>query len=99
MQSSTPQILKPFLSVLIIIGVLFFIVFIKMETRRMGYQVHRESQVLQSYLDESRIATIRLAKLTRLSRIEEIAQKRFELRIANKGQIIQMVGTQVALHE
>lgn len=82
--------LKPFLSVLIIVSTLFTVVFVKMETRSMGYSVLKKTRTEKSLIDSRRDLDMRFARLTRPGRIEQLALKRLDLKPAQKGQIVQL---------
>lgn len=84
--------IKPFLSVLIFVGALFFVVFFKMEVRRMGYAVWKLSRAEKSAADQKRLNAIELARLSSPGRIEKIAQKHLALAKPIKGQMVQMNG-------
>ncbi len=84
--------MRPFLSVLIFVGTMFFMVFFKMEVRRMGYAVWKLSRAEKSAADQKRLNAIELAKLSSPGRIERIAQKHLALAKPSKGQMVQMTG-------
>jgi cell division protein FtsL len=90
--SKAVEDVKPFLSVLIFVGAMFFVVFFKMEVRRMGYAVWRLSRAEKSAADQKRLNSIELAKLSSPGRIEKIAQKNLALAKPSKGQMVQMNG-------
>ncbi len=87
---------KSYLSVFFIISALLTIVILKMEVRRLGYQVFKLGQVERTYRDDYRKLEMRFAQLTRPERIEIYAQTKLELKEANKGQIIQLIAGKVA---
>lgn len=89
----------PFVSVAIIACALFFIAFAKMEVRRLGYGILKQSREERSLRDLERDAVIRLAKATRPERLASVAESRLTLRRAEKGQIIQMTENGVALEQ
>lgn len=95
---SWPQV-APFVSVAIISLALFFLAFSKMEVRRLGYSVLKQSREERSFRDLERDAVIRLAKATRPERLALVAESRLTLRRAEKGQIIQMTENGVALEQ
>lgn len=89
----------PFLSVAIIAASLFFVAFSKMEVRRMGYGVWKLSREERSLRDQDREVTVRLAKATRPERLALVAESRLTLRRAEKGQIIHMTESGLALEQ
>lgn len=89
--------LKPFVSVVIVILSLFLMVFLKMEARRMGYNVLKLSREFKVVEQNKRKKQMKLAKLVRPERIETYAQKYLSLKKANKGQIIQITGNRIVL--
>lgn len=91
--------LAPFISVAIIAMSLFFIAFAKMEVRRLGYGVLKLSREERSLRDQERDVTVRLAKATRPERLALVAESRLTLRRAEKGQIIHMTETGLALEQ
>ncbi len=91
--------LAPFISVAIIAVSLFFIAFAKMEVRRLGYGVWKLSREERSLRDQEREVTVRLAKATRPERLALVAESRLTLRRAEKGQIIHMTETGLALEQ
>ncbi len=84
--------IKPFFSVLIFVSAMFFVVFFKMEVRRMGYAVWKLSRAEKSAADQKRLSAIQLARLSSPGRIEKIAQKNLALAKPNRGQMVQMNG-------
>jgi hypothetical protein len=91
--------LAPFFSVMVIVASLFFMVFCKMELRRMGYSVLKLAHAERQMRDEERQAMIQLAKITRPERLQAVAQARLTLRHAEVGQIIQMNDRGVAFKQ
>ncbi len=89
--------LKPFLSILIIIMSLFVMAFFKMEVRRMGYSVFSASRTYKVLRDQYRSQVMEYAQVTRPDRVRKIAVSRLTLNDARVGQIIQMIGDQIAL--
>lgn len=86
----TQTFLKPFASILIIVMMLLSVVFVKMETRRLGYSVLKKTRTEKSLIDARRDLDMRFTRLTRPGRIEQIALKRLDLKRAQKGQIVQL---------
>ncbi len=91
--------LAPFASLAIIAASLFFVAFSKMEVRRMGYGVWKLSREERSLRDQDREVTVRLARATRPERLALVAESRLTLRRAEKGQIIHMTETGLALEQ
>ncbi len=89
--------LRPFVSVLLVIFTLLSIVFTKMEVRRMGYSLLKESRQLKSLTEQKRLKEMTYAQLTRPERIETFAERRLALKKAQKGQIVQISGERIAL--
>lgn len=91
--------IAPFFSVAIIAASLFMVAFSKMEVRRMGYGVWKLSREERSLKDQDREVTVRLAKATRPERLALVAESRLTLRRAEKGQIIHMTESGLALEQ
>lgn len=89
--------LKPFLSVMIIIASLFVMMFMKMEVRRAGYSLFTVSRHYRILKDQYRSQVMKYAQITRSERVKKIAVSKYTLNEARVGQIIQMMGTQIAL--
>ncbi len=82
--------LRPFLSVLIIISTLFFLVFLKMEVRRIGYSVLVETRQYKALRDEYRHQVMTYAQMTQPDRVRNFAVSQLTLSEARNGQIIQL---------
>lgn len=89
--------LRPFLSLLIIVGTLFSTVFFKMEVRRMGYLVLKENREYKTLQDEVRMKVMTYAKVTRPDRVREFALSQLTLSDAQRGQIIHLSADRVAV--
>lgn len=85
---------KPFLSILIIISSLLGLVFLQMEERRMGYELLRLNREQRAIVEERRLRSVQLAKVTRPQHIEYIAQRRLSLKKLQASQIIHLTGAQ-----
>jgi len=85
--------LKPFLSVLIIIGTLFCLVLLQMEDRRMGYELLQLTREQRRLVEERRMAEMQIAKVTRPQQVERAAS-RLTLRKVQPSQIIHLSGAQ-----
>lgn len=90
MNSSDIRQLKPFLSLLIVIGTLLGLVFIKMEERRLSYVVLKLTREFKKSNEISRQKEISLAKLTRPQLVENVATQKLTLRKIKPGQIINL---------
>ncbi len=86
------QNLKPILSLVFIIATLFSIVFLQMEERRRGYAILKLTREQRQVIEEKRIKSMQLAKLTRPQHVERIAQSQFTLKKVQANQIIHMTG-------
>jgi hypothetical protein len=94
--------LKPFISILLIIGTLFTLVFLQMEERRLGYGILKLTREQRQIVEEKRAKTMQLAKVTRPQHVEKVAQSKFTLKKVQASQIIHLTGnsqTQTALRE
>lgn len=87
----------PFLSVMIFVSTLFGLVLLKMEVRRMGYQVLKASQEHRKLQDQRRMMSMEYAKLTRPDKIRKYAVSRLKLNDSRNGQIIQLAGQTLAM--
>ncbi|MFK8138780.1 MAG: hypothetical protein AB8E15_10505 [Bdellovibrionales bacterium] len=77
-------------SLFIIVVSLLTVVFCKMEIRRMGYLIWKESRATRLAQDKMRLQSLKFAKLTRPDRIEIYAKRYFELKKARPDQIISL---------
>ena len=87
------QAWRPYASVIMILFSLFLVVFVKMEIRRLGYQVFKQAQIHKQVNEENRLKQLRLAKINRPTNIEKFAQNKLTLRSADSAQIIQLTDT------
>ena len=90
---------KPVVSVLFIIITLFFLVFSKMEARRLGYSVLKQSREFRRLQDNYRLKVIEYAKLTSPEHLRKMAVSKFTMSEAEVGQIIHMSGDQIAVEQ
>lgn len=88
---------KPLLSITIILITLLVLVFLKMEVRRLGYVVLKQTREYKKLQDERRVKVMRFARIMRPDRLRELAVHRLTLNEAQEGQIIHMSGEQIAL--
>jgi hypothetical protein len=84
--------LKPFLSVVLIIGTFFTIMILQMEERRMGYSVLKLTREYKKVQEEKRTKEISLAKVTRPQLLDHVAQSKFTLKKVQANQIIHLSG-------
>lgn len=89
--------IKPFLSVILIMGFLFTFAFIKMENRRLGYSFMKLAQQEKQMRNQQRQKSIELARMTGPERVQFLATQRLPLKKAGAGQIIQMTGDGLAI--
>ncbi len=97
MNKANANKLRPFLSLLIIVGTLFSTVFFKMEVRRMGYLVLKQNREFKSVQDDFRINVMTFAKVTRPDRVREFAVSQLTLNDARRGQIIHITADRIAV--
>lgn len=81
----------------LIIFTLLTVVFMKMEVRRVGYSLLKDSRQHKTLMETKRLQEMTLAQLVRPERIENIAQKRLSLQKPTKGQIVQLSGQKIVL--
>ncbi len=89
--------IKPFLSILLVMGFLFTFAFIKMENRRLGYSFMKLAQKEKQLRNQQRQKVIELARVTGPERVQLLATQRLPLKKAGEGQIIQMTGDGIAI--
>jgi hypothetical protein len=89
--------IKPFFSVLVFVATLFSLVLLKMEVRRMGYQVLKAKNHYQKLRDENRMMSMEYARLMRPENVRKYAVSHLTLNDARNGQIIQLTGMKLAL--
>jgi hypothetical protein len=90
MSSSEIKILKPVLSVSIVILTLFGVVFLQMEERRLGYSLLKVTRDYRRVLETKKNKEIQLAKVSRPQFVQKMASARFTLKKAEADQIILM---------
>lgn len=93
----TSAAIKPFISIGLIIFTMLSVVFIKMETRRVGYSLLKDSRQYKTLTETKRLHEMTLAQALRPERIETFAQKRLSLQKPEKGQIVQLSGQKIVL--
>ena len=89
--------IKPFVSIMLVMGFLFTFAFIKMENRRMGYSFMKLAQKEKQMRNQQREKSIQLAQMTGPERVQLLATQRLPLKKAGVGQIIQITGDGVAI--
>ncbi|MAE73723.1 MAG: histidine kinase [Bdellovibrionaceae bacterium] len=87
---------KPIVSLIIILLSLFFIVFFKMEVRRLSYSVLKSAKTYRNLHDDLVFKEIKLSRMTGHQRVNELAHK-LTLSEARVGQIIQLTGKSIAV--
>ena len=85
--------MKPFVSILLIIGTLFSLVFLQMEQRRLGYAILNMTPEQKQTVEEKRALAMQLAKITRPQHVERMAQSRLTLKKVQANQIIHLTGS------
>lgn len=96
MSSEKIKNIKPFFSVLTIIGTLLVIVFLQMEERRLGYtllKMNRESKKIQQ---EKRQREISLMRVTRPQLVESLAHQKLTLKRIQPNQIVHLTTSEVS---
>ena len=82
---------------MIIILSLFIVVFIKMEVRRINYSILRQSRQYHTYLDRYHKNLMTYLELTQGSNLDQLARSKLTLNPAQKGQVILLLGDQIAI--
>lgn len=90
MNSNEIRQLKPFLSLLLIITTLLGLVFIKMEERRLSYNVLKLTKEHKKVTEVQKQKEIVLARLTRPQLLENMALKKLTLKRVTQAQIIHL---------
>lgn len=91
--------LLPLFSVSIVIFALFSLVFLQMETRRMGYVVLKQTRAFKALEDEHRLKSMRYARIMRPEHLRDVALNKLTLNEVKAGQIIHMSGEKIALRQ
>lgn len=84
------NVLGPFLSVMMLIGTLLFLVFLQMEERRLGYVLFRLEKQQRILTDKKWKSEVLLTKLTRPQLVEKMAQRNLTLKKIASHQVIHM---------
>ena len=82
--------IKPFISILLVMGFLFTYALIKMENRRLGYSFVKLAQQEKQLRNQQREKVVQLARKTGPGRVQLLATQRLPMKKAGTGQIIQM---------
>jgi cell division protein FtsL len=91
---------KPFLSVSFIILTLFGLVFLKMEERRVSYEVLRKTREFKKTSESQKQKEIELARLIKPQYIENVAKEKLTLKRISPAQIIHLnPKEQVTFHQ
>lgn len=98
-ESNSMGWIRPFLSVSFIALALFFVAFLKMEVRRLGYNVWRNAREERRLRDLDRDLQIQIARAVRPERMAKLASQKLTLKKADRGQIIQMTESGIALEQ
>jgi hypothetical protein len=72
------------------------VVFFQMEERRIGYAILKLNKEHRKVIEEKRVKTMQLAKLTRPQHIERVAESKLTLRKVQNSQIIHLTGSSLA---
>ncbi|MCB0341389.1 MAG: histidine kinase [Pseudobdellovibrionaceae bacterium] len=91
--------IRPFVSIILALATLFAVVFCKMESRRLGYMVWKQSKEYRSLVDKKYLKQITYAKVTQPERVQRLAQTHLTLKEAGRGQIIQITGHKIAMRQ
>lgn len=83
---------KSMLSVFLIICSLLFVVFTKMEERRLGYEILKLTKDQKLAIEEKRQKEVSLARMSRPQQVEKFAHERSTLKKVQDSQIIQLSG-------
>ena len=90
MNAENLKSIKPFASLLLIIGSLLFLVFLRMEERRLGYEILKANSEYKKLVDQKRSYEIILAKVTRPQLLDSWAQRKLTLKKIDAHQIIHL---------
>ena len=82
--------IKPVVSLVMIVASLLVLAMVKIEERRMGYELLKLSRQQRLLVEEKRVKTIRVAKLLKPQQIERIAHSRLTMKKIGQNQIIQL---------
>jgi len=91
--------LKPFMSLAIVFVTLFGVIFCKMEVRRVGYSVLKDSREYRGLEDNKRMFVIKYAQATNPIRLRKMALATLDLRDVEMDQIVQLSGSNIALKQ
>ncbi len=83
---------KPFISIVFILMTLFAVVFVRMENRRMGYEIYDLAEIEKKEIQKQRVAMLHLARMTSPERVRKLATERMTFQQAKEGQVIRVTG-------
>jgi hypothetical protein len=92
MNAENLRYIKPFVSLVLVIGSSLLLVFLRMEERRLGYSILRANQEYKKFVDQKRGYEIQLAKITRPQLLDSWAQRKLTLKKVDSSQIIHLSG-------
>ncbi len=92
-----PVSLRPFFSIMMIILSLLTIVFIKIEVRRLNYSILRKNRQHQVLMNRYHKNLMSYLEMTRGARLNRLARSQLTLDHAQKGQVILIVGGDIAI--
>jgi hypothetical protein len=81
---------KPIISIVMVVASLMVLVMLKIEERRMGYEMLKLSRQQRILVEEKRIKTIKIAKLLKPQQIEKMAHSRLTMKRIEQNQIIHL---------
>lgn len=93
MNAENLKYLKPFISLVLLICSLLFLVFLRMEERRLGYSILKINAEYKKILDQKRMMEMQLAKITRPQLLDSWAQRKLTLKKVSSSQIIHLSGS------
>lgn len=99
MNAENIKYVKPFLSLILIIMSLLFLVFLRMEERRLGYSILKINSEYKKLGDQKRMLEIQLAKVTRPQLLDSWAQNKLTLKKLESNQIIHLSGADATFSE
>jgi hypothetical protein len=82
--------IKPVLSLVMIVASLLVLAMVKIEERRMGYELLQLSRQQRQWVEEKRMKTMRIAKLLKPQQIEKVAHSKLTMKRIEQSQIVQL---------
>lgn len=89
-------VLKPFISVTVMISFIFGLTVLKLENRKLGYKLYTLAKDEKNLREQKRRGIKQLVEMTRPQRINNLALNQGELRTADKKQLIHLTETGLA---